>query len=81
MSPLEVEMILHYYAASEPYPNEDCPAQQEAIARFEKHDLITKDDESGLYKTTERGEKYVDMLCSTPWPVVRYVDPRKEENQ
>ena len=31
------------------------------------------------YFVTQRGEKYIDMLISTPLPVQRWIDPRRED--
>ncbi len=36
-------------------------------------------DDSGYPSVTEKGKTWAEMLCRTPFPVQKFVDPREEE--
>lgn len=77
MSPLEIKMMLHFYAIGEPYkgPEAGSEAFNDAVAWFEESDLIT--DAQHGYQTTERGDAFVRALCETPLPIKKWVMPGK----
>jgi hypothetical protein len=81
MTPCEIEFMLHCYYSPEPHPRYYAPAITEAARRLTKEGLIKYDDciEYGrpIYKATEKGKFYVKILCETPFPELRYVDPRE----
>ena len=67
MTPLEITMLLHFFAIVTPFRNIDAPAQQEAVDRFLRHDLIypVYDASAGriaTYRTTEKGRKFVELF-------------------
>lgn len=35
----------------------------------------------GVYHVTERGKVWAEMICSTPLPVERWIDPRTENER
>ena len=85
-TPKEIEVILHYHVCPEKHPRHDAPTVREAREFYLREGLIepiTVDGkihptvEYGRFITTEKGRKYVEMLCATPFPVTKYIDPRE----
>lgn len=76
LTPLEIEIILHCHCSHMPF--RDSPASQEAHARFLKAGLISRREFGHSYQLTPAGDKLVEMLCSTPFPVNKWIDPRIE---
>jgi len=79
MTPLEIEVLLHYYSSPVDHPNKTTEAVNDIIDKF-----IT----AGIFKlsrdvlvTTDRGKKLVVMLCETPFPEQVYVDPRFHDRE
>jgi len=82
MTPLEIEILLHYYYSGEDFRKGDfsAPAVRAAIDLFQVLDggsLLTKDpcDMEKNYTITDRGRAYVNALCSMPLPVSKWVMP------
>ena len=81
MTPLQIKMVLHYYAIAEPYALLD-PAHAKSAAVCAQRALLCSDGlieataeaQSG-YRITPRGEAYVDALCAMPLPVSKWVMP------
>ena len=79
MTPLEIEIILHYYTRPGDYRNGDfsAPAVKNAIDWFcqtgmlELKEISTKGD----YDLTDRGQAYVDALMALPLPEKRWIMP------
>lgn len=81
MTPLQIRMMLHYYAIAEPYAADD-PRHGHSAAVFEQRQslvdasLIETDEHSGSgYKATDRGVAYVEALCALPLPIKKWVMP------
>lgn len=72
-TPLEIEVILHYFYSYEPHPQVDAPAVRQVIEQFCVERLLWYDAQQSRYVVTERGQAWVDMICSMPYPV--WVDP------
>lgn len=81
MTPLQIVMMLHYYAIAEPYAYRDpCHANSEAVRkqrdRLVSFELIEPDPNSRSgYRATERGVAYVEALERTPLPIKKWVMP------
>jgi len=80
MTPLQIEIMLHYYAMGDDYRECDfsAPAVREAIDNFilVTEMLRASTPEEGYdpaYRITDKGRAYVDYLCSVPLPAVKYV--------
>jgi hypothetical protein len=79
MTPLQIEIMLHYYARTEDYRFGDfsAPTVKEAIEVFCRGDMLNftnkADYPNAAYVITEKGRAYVDYLRSVPLPVVKYV--------
>jgi hypothetical protein len=78
-TPNEIEIILHYHVSPERHPRHDAPAVYGAREHFLREGMIEPAAQYGEYcfVTTEKGRAYVGMLCATPFPVTKYVDPRE----
>ena len=83
MTPLEIEILLHYYCTRSDYRNGDfsAPAVRDAIDAF-NGDLSLLCREETLqpertYKVTERGEAYIKFLCALPLPVCVWMIPKE----
>lgn len=77
MSPNDIEVLIHCYGTREPHPRLTAPAVRDALDRFMVADLIKIEGDS-IYSTTEGGRLLVEMLCATPWPEHRWIDPRTD---
>lgn len=72
MSPLQIEILLHYYCSPGDYRDGDfsAPAVRETIDNFRGVDEMLRGCESGsrTYRLTDRGLAYVDALMRLPLP-------------
>jgi hypothetical protein len=83
MSPLEINVLLHYYCCRTDYRDGDfsAPAVQDAIERFrDTHNLLEPTHSMDVYhdqhyQITERGSAFVEALCNMPLPVKTWVIP------
>ena len=78
----EISVIIHYHTCPEKHPQHDAIAVREARELFLREGMIkpvTMNDSilSDVFVTTERGEKFIDMLRDTPFPVTKHIDPRE----
>ena len=81
MSPNDIEVLIHYYGTRIVHPRLHAPAVREATDNFLAAGLIEGDPDStdrDVYRTTSGGDKLIKMLCATPWPEKRWVDPRED---
>jgi hypothetical protein len=77
MTPYQIKLILHWHCVADRFPHDSAPIYGETMAWMISDGLIKRNDEdAGLYTTTERGAKFVEMLCETPLPENRWLDPR-----
>ncbi len=83
MSPLALDILLHYYTSASDYRDGDysAPAVRELIDAF-KGDLMLLEERPelerykyGLYQLTQRGNVFVAHLCSIPLPIQVWVMP------
>jgi hypothetical protein len=81
MTPLQITMMLHYYAIAEPYAlrqpeHADSPAVREQRIVLIGDDLLTREhDDVRGYRVTERGQAYIDALMAMPLPVCKWTIP------
>jgi hypothetical protein len=78
-SPLEIEVVLHYYHSPEPHPRVNAPAVKEAIQRFVNDGILSAAEGPALLKVTDRGNAWVRMIVETPYPEGAWIDPRTRE--
>ncbi len=81
MTPLQIKMVLHYYAIAEPYGIRE-PQHAESPAVYQQRGalvalgLIEEDgDWPAGYRTTGRGNAYVEALCAMDLPIQKWVMP------
>lgn len=85
MTPNEIEMLIHFHTSSAPHPRRNAPAVKSSTAWMLQSDLIREapvDDGVDAfmhYVTTAKGAAMIQILCDTPLPECRFVDPRNGE--
>lgn len=78
--PIDLDFFLHCHYACDPHPRKNAPAYQEAARALFMKGLIVADHSTGNnYATTERGQKWLEMILATPLPELRWIDPRGEK--
>ena len=75
MSPFQIRIVLHANTTRDRFPQEAAPIYRETVKAL-KADGLVDEDKDGLLSGTPRGAAYVHMICSTPFPVAGFVDPR-----
>ncbi len=80
MTPLEIEMLLHYYSRTNDYRDGDfsAPAVRNALEWFKREEFLATDKAEPpktCYVIAERGRVYVEALKSVPMPERRWVMP------
>lgn len=76
-TPLHLELLLHANKTLDPVPNRYLDVVDEYLKDLMESEMIRyAGDTDNSFVTTPRGAVLVDMLCSTPAPVMRWVDPR-----
>ena len=76
MTPTDIEVLLHYHCTVEAHPRRSAPAVQAAIYLFIQAGILMPNAAGTCYTTTLKGQALVHMLCQTPMPVQRFIDPR-----
>ncbi len=80
MTPLQLQMMLWYYARPTPYAFNE-PEHAKSVAVKQQRGqlvawlLLEATLEADVYKVTDRGEVYVQALKATPLPVQKWVMP------
>lgn len=79
MTPLYIEVALHYHCKADEFPRLHAPAVQDVIREFLLQGLLDCITGPGprdrMYKPTEGMRVLVDALCATPFPVKKWVMP------
>ncbi len=78
VSPLTLEMLVHFHACAEPFGRLDAPACAEMAEWMIGQDLIEPHDygHGATYRTTGRGTAWLRMMQATPLPQSGWHDPR-----
>lgn len=81
MSPLHIQLILHYHISPEPYAQHE-PQHAKSLAVTEyraqllHHGLLEHwADGPDSVKVTERGKVYIEGLRAVPLPIQKWVMP------
>lgn len=80
MSPLEIEILLHYHVSPGDWREGDfsAPKCNQVFQRFLDNGLLMKSDKRA-YQITKKGEFYVtEGLCKVPLPKQVFVIPAGE---
>lgn len=75
MTPIKLEILLHYFACSEPYPRSSAPAVQDAVHFLVIKDLLATGNDDQPFYVTERGAAYIKHLLTIPFPVKQWIIP------
>ena len=80
MTPLQIEILLHYHSRTIDYRRGDfsAPAVSEAIHDFRADGFLVDDADPTMERTYtlgERGKVYVQALCELPAPIAAWKMP------
>ena len=73
MTPNDIEILIHCYVCPRPHPRASAPGVVETLNEFVFLGLVEKYGNT-MYRTTDRGKAYMEMLCTLPLPVQKWVD-------
>lgn len=90
LTPNDINVLLHYYTTPVEHERVNAPEVGETVSGFLERGILreaTLEEKVGTtlgyggssYRVTEKGEKLVRMLCATPDPVQKWLDPRCED--
>lgn len=83
MTPLDIEILLHYHSRANDFRDGDftAPAVAETIDSFRFAKDLLQSDNLGprKYKLTERGDAHVLALLNLPLPVAVWVTPKAQK--
>lgn len=82
MTPLHLELMLHYYACREKFPREHAPAVVSYTAELIEQGLLRETGgplDEARYCATEKGRAYVIALCRMPMPLATWIMPARDE--
>lgn len=92
MTPLEIEILMHYGCKGGDYRNGDhsAPAVREAIGRFLDDGLLTHEGFvpeyirpgvlAARYSVTTRCRVYLEAVCEVPLPIQKWIMPEQKES-
>lgn len=72
MTPLAIEILLHFHVSPLPHPLSAYPAVADEIESQLRDGLI--EEEKASYRTTERGKAHIRQLCNLPFPTQMWAD-------
>lgn len=76
MSPLYLQMLLHFHCIRVPFPNIDSPAQQDCLDDMLEAGLVyslSADQGVVLWRLTPRGNAHVLQLLALPLPTQAWI--------
>jgi hypothetical protein len=75
MSPLDLEVLIHYHCNPYQHHRHDSPCVADATKTFFMDGIIDKSNKTGSgYTTTEKGRAWLAMILKTPYPTQCWVD-------
>lgn len=83
MTPLDIEILLHYHCSGSEFDRLDAPACRDAVDDFLREGILRErsDEENHtrahhrMYEPTDRGRALVNALCMVPYPVQVWILP------
>ena len=77
MTPLEIEIMLHYYSRGDDYKNLSGPVVKETIEKFVGSGMLKKssdgwDQYGKAHEITPMGQAYVEALMKIRLPVMQW---------
>lgn len=85
MTPLQIQILLHYYCSPTDFRDGDftAPAVHEAIEDFEESGFLRLSDPSdqlgSILVSTDKNAAFINALCSIPEPIQKWVIPVANE--
>ena len=84
MTPLEIDLLLHYYCSPEPHERIDNELHLATVRDFVEKGLLIELPEPNQYGSKFKGnfealDIYIKAICDVPLPEKRWVIPEKEE--
>lgn len=70
-SPLEIEVLLHYYYSSDPHPKHNTEGVSDIIHKFRVDGIFTDQVQPQL---TDKGNAWLKTILNTPYPNQVFVD-------
>ena len=70
-SPLEIEVLLHYYYSPDPHPKHNTEGVVNIIHKFRNHGIFTDQVQPYL---TDKGKAWLHLILNTPYPKQVFVD-------
>lgn len=83
MTPFELEVLMHHHISSAPFPRQS-ETYDETISKFVMGGICETTKIGGSPKKVTilpKGEKWIEMILSTPMPTMMWVDPRFQERE
>lgn len=74
VSPMHVEIALHYHCISEQHPDLHIPAYEECARDLENGGLLRSLPRGG-YEASDGLAVWIEAICSTPFPALKWVMP------
>jgi len=75
LSPSDVEVLIWCHCRPQKHERFNAPAIQESFAMFIRCGMIKENpEEKDVFRTTKKGDAMIDTLCSTPEPILVWVD-------
>ena len=73
MTPLYLEIMIHYNSSCLPFPRKDAPAVQECLEDMKKKGLIVFTTSEGIFKASNMLRAHIKNLCSIPLPTETFL--------
>lgn len=75
MSPLEIEIILHYHCCQSDYRDTESPAAREAFRKLVDANILQFWNKYGLKYVANKiaTQLYVDAICAVPLPIQKWI--------
>lgn len=73
-TPVQIEVLIHYYVFAEPHPRFNTPSVLKSIDMWVQEGCLTEcsRDDTSTFKTTSKGAAMVARWCKTELPTQRW---------
>lgn len=68
MTPIELEVLLHFSDSPTAHPRMDAPVVAHAVRIFVQNGILEPAIDGVRYFMTKKGKHLIERLCSVPWP-------------
>ena len=75
MTPHDIQVLIHCHCFPVIHPRIKAPAVKTSLSMLWENQLIEPNGHD-IFRTTEKGRFLIEMICDTPFPEVKIVDPR-----